>query len=182
MPATLHRFRSKQDRLTDQQAEELRQGLLALGDRLGLPENPLGRVLAAIDRRTASASGWTFVMLSPAQNSAVVEHLAVNSTRPQAALRLWALLFTALRTDTGEIVLSRQEISDALGIAPKHVSEIMTELERINAIQRQRAGRGVRYFMNPNVATHTSGADRDAAQRAAGQLSIFDVIEGGRAP
>ena len=29
----------------------------------------------------------------------------------------------------------------------------MTELTSINAISRQRAGRGVRYFMNPNVGT-----------------------------
>lgn len=92
-------------------------------------------------------------MLSPVQNAAVVSWLRNNSKRPMAAMSVWAILFTGLRMDTGEIVLKRDEIAKRAGIAPQSVSNIMTELTSINAISRQRAGRGVRYFMNPNVGT-----------------------------
>ena len=50
-------------------------------------------------------SDWTFVMLSPAQNSEVVDWLAENSKRPLAAVKLWGRLFKHMRMDTGEIML-----------------------------------------------------------------------------
>lgn len=151
-----------------------------MGEQLGLPEDPLSRILSVIDRRTAAQSGWTFVMLSPQQNAAVVAHLSQHSKRPMVAMRLWSLLFTALRTDTGEICLTRSELSEALGIQPRTVSELMTELEAIRAIRRHRVGRGVRYYMNPNVGTHLPKEEREAAQKEFGQLT-FDVIQGGQA-
>ena len=182
MAATIHRFRSRPDQLKDEQARKLREGLTQLALDLDLPEGPLGRILSAIDARTASQSGWTFIMLSPHQNAAVVQYLGQHSKRPMLAMRLWSLLFTAMRNDTGEICLNRSELAEALGVASRTVSEIMTELAEINAVVRKREGRRVRYFMNPNVATTRTGQKRDEAQRDAGQLSILDVIDGGKAP
>lgn len=89
-----------------------------------------------------------------------------------AAVRLWAECFTGIRMDTGEIVIPRSELADRVGIAPRGVSEIMTELESINAISRVREGRGVRYFMNPNVGTCLSGRGRERAQAAVGELKL----------
>lgn len=181
MAAVIHRFRSKKDQENTLKADELRQGLLDLGEQYNIPEDALGKVLASIDQRTATQSGWTFIMLSPLQNSVVVNYLAENSKRPILAVRLWGLLFTAMRTDTGEICLSRQEIADALKTRVNEISDVMTELQKISAIKRLRQGRGVRYFMNPNVATHIGGkVERTEAQRSFGQMTIFDVIEGGR--
>jgi hypothetical protein len=57
-------------------------------------------------------------MLSPVQNAAVVSWLRNNSKRPMAAMRLWAECFTGLRMDTGEIVISRDEIAKRVRIAP----------------------------------------------------------------
>ena len=117
-------------------------------------------------------------MIGPRENNAVLDWLALHSQRPIAAVRLWGRLFTALRYDTGEIMLSRTEIAEILGILPRHVSTIMTELEGIGAVSRRRAGRGVRYYMNPTIGTHLTGKTRDEAQAKAHQLDL-ELIDGG---
>lgn len=122
-------------------------------------------------------NSWTFVMISPAQHEAVVDWLARNSKRPIAAVRLWAKLFRHLRSDTGEILLPRAKLAEAIGVAPYDLSRIMTELEGINAIRRERDGRRVRYFMNANVATHIAGPARAEAQKGAGPLTL---VQGGK--
>ena len=145
----------------------------------GLPERAVGAIIASVDRETAAQNGWTFVMLSPAQNEAVLNWLLDHSSRPHKAVRLWAALFSHLRRDTMEIMLSRDELADLIGERPDNVSRIMGELEGIGAISRRRErivgmrGPGaVRYFMNPNVATHLTGVGRDKAQAAAPPLKI----------
>lgn len=182
MAATLHRLVTRRDRITEEDGQKLRE---MVGEYPGLPDRLRSELVAQIDRRTASKNGWTFVMLSPVQNAAVVAWLVQNSKRPQVAVRLWAELFTAMRTDTGEITLTRDELAERVGETVQHVSSIMTELEGIGAISRRRqrvAGmRGpgmVRYFMNSLVATHLTGAARDEAQAAAPPLLV--LMEGGR--
>lgn len=166
-------------------AKQLRQQILDMP----LPEQTRAEMLSALSRNTASENCWTFIMLSPQQNRAVARYLDSHSKRPREALMLWAELFLSVRMDTGEILQTRQELAEAVGITVNNVSRIMTELEKINAIKRSReripgvrgAGR-VRYFMNPNIATTIgSKVDREEAQKAHGQISIFDVIEGGKA-
>jgi hypothetical protein len=139
-----------------------------------------------LDQVTVSDQGWSFVMLSPAQNNAVVEWIGTKSKRPIDASRLWAKCFTVLRSDTGEIMLTRLELADALGIHENNVSQIMNELVKIGAIitRRERVpglkGPGmVRYFMNPRVATNLTGAARDTAQAAAPPLLV--LMNGGAA-
>jgi hypothetical protein len=148
-----------------------------------LPEGAVGDIVAAIDRRTAAENGWTFVMLSPDQNRAVVKWLTTNSKRPMVAVQLWAELFAHLNRDSGEIMQSRDELANAVDVQPEHVSAIMTELEGVGAISRKRVkvagmrGPGmVRYFMSPRVATHLAGKAREAAQAEAGPL--LHVMEG----
>ena len=75
-------------------------------------------------------------------------------------------------------MLTRDELAERVGIAPRHVSEIMTELEGIGAVSRRRAGRAVRYYMNPMIGTHLPGQARDAAQAAARQLEL-ELVDGG---
>jgi hypothetical protein len=181
MPAQLVKLRTRADRIKTAQAEQLRQLVL---DFPNLPQRAVGELIATIDRQTVSKSGWTFVMLSPEQNAAVVDWLAENSSRPQVAMRLWAKLFSNLRTDTGEIVATRDELAELVGDNADNVSRVMGELASIGAISRRRekvAGmRGpglVRYFMNPMIATNLTGAARDQAQAEAPLLAL---IEGGR--
>jgi hypothetical protein len=80
-------------------------------------------------------------------------------------------------------VQSRDELADAVGTNADNVSRIMTELETLGAISRQRVkvagmrGPGVvRYFMSPRVGTHLGGKAREVAQ----QEVPLRIMEGGR--
>jgi hypothetical protein len=176
MAAHLARLRTKADRLRSGTAAQLRQLVL---EHPGLPERARGEIVATIDRETASEAGWTFVMLSPEQNAAVMRWLRHHSSLPMLALAVWGELFTALRRDTGEVMLTRDELAERVGTHPNNVSTVMHELASIGAviIHRERVagmrgrGRAV-YLMNPNVATNLAGAARDKAQGAAGPLRV----------
>jgi hypothetical protein len=178
MPATLHRLKTEPKKLADAQAYALRQMIL---EYPGLPKQAASTIIAAIDGQTAAENGWTFVMLSPAQNSAVIAWLLDHSSRPRKSVRLWSLLFEHLRRDTGEIMLSREEMAGLIDTTATHVSLIMVELESIGAIIRRRErvpgmrGPGmVRYLMNPNVATHLKGKSRERAQATAPELRLVE--------
>ena len=178
MAATILRHRTARDRLRGEEAEDLRR---LVAERPGLPERARSEIIAAIDRETASDARWTFVMLSPSQNRAVLDWLLEHSSRPRHAVRLWALLFEHLRRDTGEIALTRDELAETIGVAPDHISRLMHELASIGAVTVHREkvagmqgrGRAV-YFMNPNVATNLAGAARDRAQADAPALRLVE--------
>ena len=73
----------------------------------------------------------------------------------------------------------KAELAARLGLEPRTISELMTELAGINAITRRKEGRRVIYAMNPNVATHIAGPEaRKAARDAAGPL--LTLMEGGK--
>jgi hypothetical protein len=181
MVAKVVELHTKPDRLRADQADKLRQALLPF--EADCPEQ-VRELIGQIDRQTASRNKWTFVMLSPSQNAAVVRHLTEHSKRPLVAVRLWALCFEHLRTDTGEILLTREEIAENLKVTADHVSSVMTELSEMGAIIRRRErvkgmkGPGmVRHFMNPRVATNLGGAARDEAQAKAPPL--LTLMHGG---
>lgn len=178
MPASIVRLRTKRDQIKADQAERLRQLVMAFPE---LPERAAGEIIAAIDRQTAAENGWTFVMMSPEDNAKVVAWLAENSAKPMLAMRLWSVLFLHLRRDTGDIMQTRDELAEAVGTKADEVSRIMGELEALGAIERYRikvAGmRGpgmVRYRMNPRIATHQTGAARDRAQADAPVLRLVE--------
>src|SRR3954464_10491280 len=122
MAARIAKLRTKTDRLRAEEGAELRR---LVAERPGLPERARTEIIAAIDRETASEAGWTFVMLSPSQNRAVLDWLLEHSSRPRHAVRLWALLFEHLRRDTGEIALTRDELAGAIGVGPHPTSPLI---------------------------------------------------------
>jgi DNA-binding MarR family transcriptional regulator len=89
-------------------------------------------------------------------------------------VRLWMKLFLHLRRDTNEITATNKELAEAVGATPAHISEAMREFEKIGAVERHREGRRIRYFMNPRVGTHLTGAARDKAQITAPRLVSVD--------
>ena len=166
----------KEARARQKAAEAAEFARMAL--KFGMDPAAADDLVAAYLADTRNA--WTFVMLSPAQNAAVVDWLSANSKRPQAAVRLWSHLFTCMRMDTGEILKGREELAERIGIEPKNLSSIMTELASINAIRRERKGREVRYFMNSTIATHLPSAEaRAKAREVDGPLLV--VMQGGQA-
>lgn len=172
--AAIVELMTKPERLRQDQAETLRQALLPFAAQM---PDAVRALVGHIDRQTASRNRWPFVMLNPSQNRAVVDFLLDHSKRPRVAGKLWALCFENLQIDTGEIMLSRQQIAEALKAALPTVSTVMSELVAFGAITRTREkvtgvkGMGnVRYFMNPRVGTCLSGRERDDAQDAAPAL------------
>jgi hypothetical protein len=116
-------------------------------------------------------------MISPVQNVFVVGQLTTHSARPQMAARLWAELFLHLRLDTGELVVTREELAAAVSTHPNNVSAIMSELVRMRALIRRQEGRNVRWFLNPLVGTGMGAAARDAAQA---QAPALRALAGGK--
>jgi len=164
------------ERVDRARAGQLRQLVLDLE----LPPRTRADWLASLDRDAETRSEWCFIMLSPHENAAVVAFLVHNAREPKVAVWLWAEVLKYLRLDTGEILRTREELARELGITPRAVSRVMAQLEEVNAIRRQRDGRGVRYFLNPNVGTHVGGAARDRAQREAGPGPLLTLMEGGK--
>jgi DNA-binding transcriptional ArsR family regulator len=111
-------------------------------------------------------------MVEPHLYAQIVEYLDRHSTRPRKAIRLWAHLFSALPPDSNEVMLTRDELAEKIGVRPSDVSAIMGELQEVGAVYRERHGRGVRYFVNPRLGTHMGGAVRDRAQAAAPFLRL----------
>lgn len=185
MAAKVRRLLTKPDQLRAEQAARLRAVLLPYEGEM---PGAVRELVAHIDRQTAARAGWTFIMISPEQHDAVTEWLEANSRRPMKAMRLWSLLFTRMDRDTGEILLTRDQIAERLRVTVQDVSSIMGELEAIDAISRRRekvAGmRGpgrVRYFMNPVVGTHLAGVERDKVQAEAPPGPLLRIMQGGKA-
>lgn len=158
--------------------EEARQ-IASQVRQLGLDADTLAKIDAAAQAHAQDSERWIFVMLGPRENAAVVRWISDNSKRPQKATLLWATLLEHLRMDTGEIMASRQDLAERVGMEPRDLSKVITELVSINAIRREKQGRGVRYFLNPAIATHVPGPQaRAAARQGAGPL--LRVMEGGK--
>ena len=83
--------------------EEARQ-IVQQVRRLGLDPETLAKIDDAAKAHAKSSENWIFVMLSPAQNAAVVRWINQHSKRPHKAVELWATLLEHLRMDTGEIM------------------------------------------------------------------------------
>jgi len=176
MAAKIKRFQPK-DKLVKQEQLEQLQSMLELFPEL--KEKDVSSLVWKIkkENKLNDPNTWTFIMINAEQNFAVVDYLEEKSKRPLKALKLWALLFDNVHRETGQIMLSRQEMADIVKITPSHVTNIMSELESVKAIIKKKEGRGVTYYMNPNVGTHLSQEDREKAQVKAPPLT---VINGGK--
>jgi hypothetical protein len=171
MTATVRRLRTKVAVGADAAVAQLR---LALEEIPNLPDELAGRVGVLLDRHARAQRGWSFVMIDPTLYHEVVVRLTETSKRPLLAVKLWSLLFSKLPPDSNEVQATREELAHDLGCRPAAVSEIMGELERLDAIYRQREGRGVRYVVNPLLGTHLTGAARDKAQANAPALRLVE--------
>lgn len=170
MKVNITRLRTRADLLKLEQADALRDLVLKYEDQAPAAVREL---LAVVDRYTAAFQGWTFVMLSPEQNHAVVAWIQDNAQRPRVSARLWAAMFCHLRVDTQEIVMDRTAMMAAARASSAHVSQVLSELAGIGALIRRREGHDVRWFMNPHVGTCLTGKARQDAQQAAPRLCLI---------
>jgi hypothetical protein len=177
------RFR-RSDRLTPDQGSKVRQSLVSAWQQAPDGEAVDEFFEASFDRLdgvTASPVQRGFVMAFMDFVEAVSDHLSSPnvSRRPLMAVRLWLRCIGRLDDKTNEILASRQELAESLDIPASEVSRVMSELVRINAIERltTRAGRPrgagvVRYKLNERVANHYGEGKREAAMARAPMLSL----------
>jgi DNA-binding transcriptional ArsR family regulator len=164
------KLRTRRARAAEAGISRLRSAVLEADD--GSSPAIVSRLVTLLDREMSSRSGWRFIMVEPVLYAQVVDHLARHSRRKLKAVQLWAHLFATLPPDSNEVQLGREELAQAVGLQPRTISEIMSELEAVGAIYRRREGRGVRYFVHPSLGTHLTGAVRDRAQGEAPKLRL----------
>ena len=114
---------------------------------------------------------WLFVKISPEQFRYVTR--AIRGCRNVATtLSVWTTAITHMRQDTGEILVTREQLAADVDTLPCNVSTAMTELVRIGAIIRHRRGRKVVYSVNPTVGWNGGEGSRQAAVRKAPALRL----------
>lgn len=169
MAGKLLRFRPKRELITQEAAASLAEQLKLFTEQ-EVPAVAQTQLLNALHRLThpdAEQPIWKggFMMLSRIQCVAVWD--AIRSlpavSRPNQVRHAFDLVLANLRQDTGEVMLTRDQFADKMGCAPRSVSTVMTTLERMDVIRRERRsiegvrGRGmVVYFINPHVAWNGS--------------------------
>lgn len=138
-----------------------------------------------------SRNPWgAYAMLSVQQMGAIWDAIRKlpASERPGEVRHVLDLILLHLRQDTGEIMLTRQELAERMDIQPGKVSKALGVLERLGVIYKgdeRRKVPGLKgpglavYFVNPHAAWNGSLElrRREAARRA---LPLFRAVEGGK--
>lgn len=179
--ADVTQFIPKAERLKTEQVAKVRQYVLDLD----LPAGATADILVTLQRHETGGvlAEWRFNMISPAQCLAVwnaIEEL----DEPRSTRRVFDYVLTHIETNTGIVTLTRDELAEAVGIRPQHVSNAMKRLEDLGVIFRERVrvpgmkGPGkARYRMNPHVAWNGKLERRETAAK---QVPLpFAVIDGG---
>lgn len=128
---------------------------------------------------------WKFNMISPAQCLAIWNAID-GGEKPRETRRVFDYALTHIEPNTGIVTLSRDELAEVVGIAPKHVSSAMKRLEELGAIVRERVkvpgmrgpGKAI-YRINPHVGWNGKLERREVSAR--GVSTPLSVIEGGKA-
>jgi len=157
-----------------------------------LPEQPREALLNALHRftRNPDESLWPggYSMLSRTQTAAIWDAIRKlpPEKRPNHVRHAFDLALLNLRQDTGEIMLTRDQLAAEIGCAPKNVSTIMGTLEEMGVVLRKRRkveglqGPGMAvYFVNPHVAWNGSLEirQREAAKH---KPPLLKLMEGGQ--
>ena len=184
MPNIVHLL-PKSEQIASAKAEQFRQAVLDFG----FPEKMETDILATVQRHeTGGLAGWRFNMINASQCLAVWQ-ACKTAEKPIITRDVFDYALTHVETNTGVVVLSREEIAEKVGVPPQEVSRAMGELEKFGAIIRERIrvdgmkGPGkARYRINPHVAWNGSLDRRvlEAKKAAPVQENLpFEVIDGG---
>lgn len=169
----------KAERLKAEQVDQVRQYVLGLD----LPAGATTDILVTLQRHETGGvlEEWRFHMISPAQCLAVWNAIKAVE-KPHETRDVFDYVLTHIETNTGVVTLTRDELAEAVGIAPREISRAMKRLEDLGVIFRERVrvpgmrGPGkARYRMNPHVAWNGKLERREAtAKQAPLPLSVID--------
>ncbi|MDE7549081.1 helix-turn-helix domain-containing protein [Acetobacter fabarum] len=196
--AQIVRLATQQQRSEREEAAQVAEQLSLLSDEF-LKHLP-GEARIAISRATYALQKaarpdteeglWPggFTMLSRMQTAAIWDAIRElpSDDRPNKVRHAFDLVLLNLRQDTGEILLTRDQLAEKMGCASNHVSRIMGTLEKMGVIRRERRriegvqGRGMAvYFINPHVAWNGSLDVRKAQAKDTRPPLQFELLQGG---
>lgn len=192
MTAKLVRFRPKRELITRDAAASLAEQLALFSDQ-EVPAVARAQLLNAFHRLTHPDDEqpiWKggFMMLSRVQCVAVWDAIRdlPARLRPNQVRHAFDLILANLRQDTGEVMLTRDQFAEKIGCAPRSISTVMTTLENMDVIRRERRqidgvrGRGmVVYFINPHVAWNGSLNIRLEEAKHVPPPTLLTLMEGG---
>ena len=192
MSLKVTRFRSKANLIERDTASTLAEMLRKFPEEQ-MPAWARAALLNQLQRLTLPDSEQTiwqggFTMLSRLQTAVVWDAIRElpSSARPNQVRHAFDLVLLNLRQDTGEVMLTRDELAEKIGCHADHVSRIMGTLERMGVVRRERRridgmqGRGMAvYFINPHVAWNGSLEIRKE-QAAEASPPLLTVMQGGR--
>ena len=187
------RFIPKEQRVKANVAADI-ASKIGLFDLDQLPEQPREAMLNALHRHIHDPNSeglWPggFTMLSRTQTAAIwkaIRQLPPDA-RPGHVRHAFDLALLNLRQDTGEIMLTRDQLAEEIGCSVANVSRVMGTLEDLGVIRRERRkvdgmqGRGMAvYFVNPHVAWN---GDLTLCKRRAAETSppLLNIMQGGKA-
>lgn len=157
--------------------DHLRRGLTDLfGSVEGAPPELLELMLLLLDQRSHPTDrhkrGGRFAIVDPALNADVVRWAFQNAKRPRITISLWLEMQKYMLAATNEVVMNREQMKRATGASTSHISDALSELASLNAVQRIKRGREVRWRITTLAATHLTGAAREKAQQAEPPLLV----------
>jgi len=129
-----------------------------------------------------------FTMLSRMQTATIWNAIRKlpSDDRPHQVRHAFDLVLLNLRQDTGEVLLTRDQLAEEIDCAPRSVSTIMGTLEKMGVIRRERRKiDGVRgpgmavYFINPHVAWNGSLDTRKAQAQETRPPMQLELVHGG---
>jgi len=173
--AQIVRLTTRQQRSGQEEAAQVAEQLSLLSEELlkhlpGEARIAISRATHALQKaaRPDTTEGlWPggFTMLSRMQTAAIWNAIRAlpSDDRPNQVRHAFDLVLLNLRQDTGEVLLTRDQLAEEIDCAPRSVSTIMGTLEKMGVIRRERRKiEGVRgpgmavYFINPHVAWNGS--------------------------
>jgi predicted transcriptional regulator len=183
------KFSSKQHQLEQQQTAELQKQLL-LYPSDQLPHREKRTILNKLYRELDDNDCWGFTMFGRKQVMKISQCIRKlpPSMRPVQTRDVFLHVLLNINQDTGEVMLTREEIAQELEISSNNVSTIMKTLENMGVIRREyekvvgMRGRGVViYYVNPDVAWNGSLEVRKQERDRTQKQFTLKLIEGGMA-
>ena len=196
--AQIVRLTTHQQRSEREEAAQVAEQLSLLSDEFlkhlpGEARLAISRATHALQKaaRPDTTEGlWPggFTMLSRMQTAAIWDAIRAlpSDDRPNQVRHAFDLVLLNLRQDTGEVLLTRDQLAEEINCAPRSVSTIMGTLEKMGVIRRERRKiEGVRgpgmavYFINPHVAWNGSLDVRKAQAAETRPPMQLELLHGG---
>ena len=196
--AQIVRLTTRQQRSGQEEAAQAAEQLSLLSEELlkhlpGEARIAISRATHALQKaaRPDTTEGlWPggFTMLSRMQTAAIWNAIRAlpSDDRPNQVRHAFDLVLLNLRQDTGEVLLTRDQLAEEIGCLPRNVSTIMGTLEKLGVIRRERRkiegvrGPGVAvYFINPHVAWNGSLDVRKAQAAETRPPMQLELLHGG---